>query len=97
MLLLNLEIIKREKSENEEKLKGKTFVITGSLNHFANRKELQEKLESLGAKLSSSVSKNTFALINNNIESNSGKNKKAKDLGVEIITEEQCIERFLSI
>lgn len=68
------------------------FVITGSLNHFANRDELKEKLESMGAKVSGSVSAKTSFLINNDVASMSGKNKKAKELGVPVISEEELIK-----
>ncbi len=73
-------------------LSGKTFVITGSLNHFANRDALKDKLESLGAKVSGSVSKNTFALICNDKDSNTGKSKKAKDIGVNVWSEEDLLK-----
>lgn len=68
-------------------ISGKTFVITGSVEHFKNREELKEKIESLGGKTSGSVSAKTDYLINNDVTSTSGKNKKAKDLGVKIISE----------
>ncbi len=73
-------------------LKGKTFVITGSLEHYDNRDQLVEYIESLGGKTSSSVSAKTSYLINNDITSASSKNKKAKELGVPIITEEDFIK-----
>lgn len=76
-------------------LEGLTFVITGKLEGFSNRDELKEKLESLGAKVAGSVSNSTSFLINNDILSNSGKNKKAKELGVEIISEKDLVNRFL--
>ena len=79
-------------TETHTDLSGKTFVITGSLNHFANRDELKNKLESLGAKVSGSVSKKTNYLVNNDSQSSSSKNKKAKDLGIPIISEEELIE-----
>lgn len=75
-------------------ISGKTFVITGSLTHFSNRDELIAKIESLGGKVSGSVSKKTSYLVNNDITSTSGKNKKAKELGVPIITEEELIKMF---
>lgn len=81
-----------EENTNEQKLEGKTFVITGSVEHFKNRKDLKAKIEGLGGKVTGSVSKNTDYLLNNDIESTSGKNKKAKDLGVPIITEEDFLE-----
>ena len=72
-------------------LEGKIFVITGSLNVFQNRKELQEKIESLGGKVAGSVSKKTSYLINNDIESSSSKNRDAKKNNVPIITEEEFL------
>lgn len=71
----------------ENKLLGKIFVITGSLEHFANRNELVAKIESLGGKVSGSVSAKTDYLINNDIESSSSKNGKAKSLNIPIISE----------
>lgn len=73
-------------------LKGKVFVITGKLYSFSNRNELKSQIESRGGSVSGSVSKNTDYLINNNITSVSGKNKKAKELGIYIITEEQYLQ-----
>ena len=75
----------------EESLSGKTFVITGSLNHFANRKECKEVIESLGGKVAGSVSSRTTYLVNNDIQSMSSKNKKAKELGIPIITEDELL------
>lgn len=76
-------------------LTGKVFVITGSLTQFKNRDEMKERIESLGGKVSGSVSAKTTALINNDIESTSSKNKKAKQLNVPIITESMFIEEYL--
>lgn len=73
-------------------LSGKTFVITGSVNHFKNRAELQAKIEELGGKATGSVTKKTSYLINNDVESTSGKNKKAKELGVPVISEDEFLE-----
>lgn len=73
-------------------LAGKTFCITGSLNHFSNRDEAKEKIESLGGKVSGSVSAKTSYLVNNDTESTSGKNKKAKELNIPIISEEELIK-----
>lgn len=75
-----------------EGLSGKTFVITGSLEHFSNRSECKERIENAGGKVSGSVSKNTTYLVNNDITSSSSKNKKAKELGIPIITEQQLLE-----
>ena len=69
-------------------LNGKTFVITGSLNHYSNRNELKEVIELNGGKVSGSISSKTSYLINNDIDSISSKNKKAKSLGIQIITED---------
>ena len=79
---------------NHEKqlLAGKVFVITGDVNHYKNRKELQKEIESFGGRVTSSVTGKTSYLINNDVLSNSSKNKKAKELGVEIINEEQYID-----
>ena len=70
------------------KLDGKVFCITGSVNIYKNRDELKCALENVGAKVTGSVTSKTNYLVNNDINSNSSKNKKAKELGVEIITEE---------
>ena len=69
-------------------LSGKSFVVTGSLNHFENRNALKEKIEALGGKVTGSVTGKTVCLINNDNTSNSSKNKKAQELGVSILTEE---------
>ena len=74
--------------DNPSFLEGMTFVITGSLNHYANREELKQEIERFGGKAAGSVIKNTTALINNNIESTSAKNRKARELGIPIIDEE---------
>ena len=86
-LLKELTFEKVEENKDNT-LDGQIFVITGSVEHFANRDELKDFIESKGGKTSGSVSKNTTYLINNDVESTSGKNKKAKELGVEIISEE---------
>ena len=82
---------KTEQNYTNIDLKGKTFVITGSLNHFDNRDQLKEMLESLGAKVSGSISAKTFALICNE-DAGSSKSKKAASLGVPVWTEEQLLE-----
>lgn len=81
-------------SESPQTLKGKTFVITGSLNHYENRNKLKEEIESLGGKVAGSVSSKTDYLINNDNLSTSSKNKKAMELGIPIITEEEAIQLF---
>ena len=75
-------------------LLGKTFVITGTLNNFANRDELISVIEINGGKVSSNVSKNTDFLINNDSMSTSGKNKKAQDLGIPIISEADFVAKI---
>ncbi len=88
-LLAELELKKEEAvSEEEAVFAGKTFVITGSLEKFSNRKALQALIESKGGKVSGSVSTKTSYLINNDTASNSSKNKKAKELGIPILSEE---------
>lgn len=84
--------IPNESNHTQNTLQGKTFVITGSLEKYSNRDELKSVIESYGGKVSGSVSAKTFALINNDIESSSSKNKKAKSLGVQIINEEQFMQ-----
>ncbi len=74
--------------EREDFLAGKTFVITGSLNGYANRDALKAEIERAGGKVAGSVSAKTAYLINNNVNSTSGKNKKARELGIPIIDEE---------
>lgn len=81
-----------EVNTSEQKLAGKVFVITGSLIHFDNRKTMQTKIEELGGKVTGSVTGKTDYLVNNNVTSSSGKNKKAKDLGVPIISEEDFMD-----
>lgn len=73
-------------------LTGQTFVVTGSLKHFENRDVLKEKIESLGGKVSGSISKKVTALINNDVNSTSSKNTKAKSLGVKIMSEDEFLE-----
>ncbi len=75
-------------------LQGLTFVVTGDLMHYANRKELTAYIESKGGKVTGSVTKKTDYLINNDIASGSSKNKKAKELGIPILQEEAFIEKF---
>lgn len=89
-LLKEITFINEEKKL--EKLKGLTFVITGSINNFKNRDEMVEFIERFGGKTASSVSSKVSFLINNDINSTSSKNKTAKELGIEIITEEELME-----
>ena len=80
-----------QNKSNEKDLSGKTFVITGSLNHYSNRDELKSLLESMNAKVSGSVSAKTFALICNE-DTGSSKSKKAKELGVQVWTEDELLK-----
>ena len=91
LLLGELEIQPEEMAE-EQKFAGMSFVVTGSVNHFANRNEVKELVERMGGKVTGSVTKKTNYLINNDVESASSKNRKAKELGVPIISEEEFIE-----
>ena len=86
----------KSESSNNADLSNKTFVITGSLNHYKNRDELINIIEQLGGKVSGSVSSKTNYLINNDVTSTSGKNKKAKDLGIPIISENQFVQMITS-
>lgn len=95
-LMKELIIEKPELSDVSQMLDGKTFVITGSLEHFENRNALKDIIEAGGGKVAGSVSKNTECLINNDVTSNSSKNKKAKDLGVRIISEEDFMQEYLA-
>lgn len=91
-LLEYVDIQKQEEPDTEKTLEGKTFVITGSLNHYENRKQLQEQIEALGGKATSSVTKKTDYLINNDRNSSSSKNKKARELEIPILTEEEFMD-----
>ena len=90
-----LTLVKEEKPEVELTLDGKTVVITGRLTEFKNRNELQKEIELRGGKVVNTVSKRTDFLINNDIESNSAKNKTAKAAGVPIITEADFKAKYL--
>ncbi len=91
-MLLDFNIAKvKSGNVNKTDLTGKVFVITGSLLHYLNRNEIAAEIESLGGKVSGSVSAKTSYLVNNDSLSSSSKNKKAKELGVSIITEEEFL------
>ncbi|MDF2882208.1 MAG: ligase LigA [Clostridiaceae bacterium] len=79
-------------TQNSKSLDGMTFVITGSVNRYKNREELKADIESRNGKVAGSVSKSTSYLINNDNTSTSGKNKKAQELGIKIITEDEFLE-----
>ena len=80
--------IQEDSPKQKQIFEGMNFVITGSLVHFGNRSEAKELIESLGGKVTGSVTKKTNYLINNDIQSNSSKNKKARELGIPILSEE---------
>ena len=83
--------IQDEGTKQEQIFAGMNFVITGSLVHFGNRSEAKELIESLGGKVTGSVTKKTNYLINNDIQSSSSKNKKARELGIPILSEEDFL------
>lgn len=90
--LLMLLTFEAAPSTSDQSLAGKTFVITGSLNHYTNRNELKAFIEAKGGKVTGSVSAKTDYLINNDVNSTSGKNKKARELNIPILSEENFIE-----
>ena len=92
--LLDIVMLEDEENDNANDMEGMNFVITGSVNHFSNRSEVKELIEGRGGKVTGSVTSKTKYLINNDSTSNSSKNKKAKELGVQIITEDEFIDMF---
>ena len=93
-LLSELIIEEQEPVETGSKCQGLTFVVTGDVHHYKNRNELKAYIESQGGKVTGSVSKSTNFLINNDAASQSSKNKKAHELNIPIITEDEFIEKF---
>lgn len=93
-LLSELIIEEHEPVETGNKCQGLTFVVTGDVHHYKNRNELKAYIESQGGKVTGSVSKSTNFLINNDAASQSSKNKKAHELNIPIITEDEFIEKF---
>lgn len=94
-LLPYLDIKQEIAEEGSQTLAGRSFVITGSLIHYENRNELKELIEERGGKVTGSVTGKTECLINNDSTSNSSKNKKAKELGVRIVTEEEFMKEYM--
>lgn len=94
LLLEQVRIREPERINRESAIAGKTFVITGSVKHFANRNEVKELIESLGGKVTGSVTSKTDYLINNDTQSSSSKNKKAKELGIPILSEEDFMKMY---
>ena len=91
-LLGEVEIPKEEEPEGGKDLSGVNFVITGSVEHFANRGEVKEEIERRGGKVTGSVTSKTNYLINNDVNSTSSKNRKARELGIPIISEEEFLK-----
>ena len=91
-LLKEVSIPKEETRADAALFAGVNFVITGSVHHFANRGEVKELIESKGGKVTGSVTSKTNYLINNDVDSASSKNKKAKELGVPVISEDAFLE-----
>ena len=96
-LLVELNISQSSSAPTGNSCEGLTFVITGDVHHYKNRNELKAYIESQGGKVTGSVSKSTSFLINNDVKSSSGKNKKAKELSIPIISEEEFIARFVQM
>lgn len=91
-LLDEVEIPEEETSEEDLLFQDLNFVVTGSVEHFANRREIKELIESKGGKVTGSVTSKTDYLINNDVQSTSSKNKKAKELGIPVISEEEFLK-----
>lgn len=91
-LLAEVKIPEEETTQEEQIFAGMNFVITGSVEHFANRNEVKEVIESKGGKVTGSVTSKTNWLINNDVESTSSKNKKARELGIPIISEDTFLK-----
>ena len=94
-VLQEVHIAEESFDTSEQTLQGKVFVITGSLQHYENRNALKEVIEQKGGKVTGSVTSKTDCLINNDATSTSGKNKKAKELDVMILTEEAFMKEYL--
>ena len=91
-LLEEVHIPKEEETADSQKFAGVNFVITGSVEHFANRAEVKEEIEKRGGKVTGSVTSKTNYLINNDVNSTSSKNRKARELGIPIISEEEFLK-----
>ena len=93
-LLEEIQLEKPQTDDSAQNLAGMAFVVTGSLNHYANRDLLKEEIEKRGGKVTGSVTGKTTCLINNDVTSTSGKNKKAKELGIPILSEEEFLQTY---
>lgn len=92
--LLEQITIMQPEENNSQNMEGLTFVVTGSVEKFPNRNAVKDYIEKRGGKVTGSVTSKTNYLINNDVLSNSSKNRKAKELGIEIISEEQFLEKW---
>ena len=93
-LLSLIKVRQQQQQRSGNQCEGLTFVITGDVHHFKNRNELKAYIEARGGKVAGSVSGSTSFLINNDVTSTSGKNKKAKELGIPILSEDDFLSRF---
>ena len=93
-LLSLIKVRQQQQQRSGNQCEGFTFVITGDVHHFKNRNELKAYIEARGGKVAGSVSGSTSFLINNDVTSTSGKNKKAKELGIPILSEDDFLSRF---
>ena len=96
-LLVELNVSQPSSAPTGDSCQGLTFVVTGDVHHYKNRNELKAYIESQGGKVTGSVSKSTNYLINNDVESTSGKNQKAKELSIPIISEDEFVARFTQV
>lgn len=96
-LMQELQVEKPKESTAQQNLTGMSFVVTGSLIHYGNREELKAEIENRGGKVTGSVTNKTQCLINNDVNSNSSKNKKAKELGVAILSEEEFMKKYFNM
>ena len=94
-LLREVNIARETIDESDQTLAGMSFVITGSLDHYENRNALKDEIEAKGGKVTGSVTNKTTCLINNDLTSQSSKNKKAKELGIRIVSEEMFMDEYL--
>jgi DNA ligase (NAD+) len=93
-LMEKISVTQTDQTPKGNRCEGLTFVITGDVHHYKNRNELKAYIESQGGKVASAVSGSTSFLINNDVTSTSGKNKKAKELNIRIISEDEFIENY---
>ena len=95
-LMTKINVTQASNEPQGNRCEGLTFVITGDVHHYKNRNELKAYIESQGGKVASAVSGSTSFLINNDVNSTSGKNKKAQQLGIAILSEDDFIARYQS-